>query len=186
MKIILLCAAVLALAGCESVPPEAMQPMPQIYQQLPVNTELMGSVELGDVRVDKDISEYGLDSSFRIDVKDYRLALQTALTSSKMAVPASGKQKYILDANLQTLNYPFAFFSTTVESVAHYQLRRADDNWIVMSETLKLSYKAEFSESFDATNRLRIALSNAIRENITQMIRVLSNKTEAELLAKGV
>jgi len=160
MKIILLCAAVLALAGCESVPPEAMQPMPQIYQQLPVNTELMGSVELGDVRVDKDISEYGLDSSFRIDVKDYRLALQTALTSSKMAVPASGKQKYILDANLH--------------------------NWIVMSETLKLSYKAEFSESFDATNRLRIALSNAIRENITQMIRVLSNKTEAELLAKGV
>lgn len=176
------------LVACVPIPPEAMQPMPQVYQQIPVNDELQGAVKLGDVRLADNLGgmTLAMNMDTSIEQKDYRKALETALAGANMAAASGSREKYVLDANLMALDIPFALIKVTVKSTAHYQLRRVDDNRIVMNETLKLSYTATFSEALDGSQRFRIALANAIRENITHMIRVLSSKTEVELLGKGV
>lgn len=192
-KIIPVIALSMALVACgtgEPIPWNEMLPAAQVYQQIPVNKELQGAVKLGDVRAAEDktgnvLHKYA--TSVSLKQKDYREAIRMALFAAKMQPPSGGKEKYILDANLQPLDFPFGFFSLTITSVAHYQLRRADDNRIVMDETLKFSFKVSNWETGpDPDKTFRLLLAGAIAENIAQMLRVLSAKSDAELLGKGV
>ncbi len=177
----------MALGACVPISSKEMQPIPQIYQQLTVDKGLEKSIKLGDVRVGG--AEGVLDAYTDNPVKqaDYREGLQTALRSANMLAQAGDNEKYVLDANLMALDVPFKLFSfsVTVNSGATYRLRRLEDNYIIWDETLKLPFTAKFSDAFDAATRVRMAKSNAIRENITHMIRVLSSKSEAELTKQG-
>lgn len=180
-------ALALFVAGCVPISSKEMAPMAGIYQQIPASKGLEKSIKLGDVRVGGAEGVIHPYSDNPVKQADYNDALQTALTHAKLLTSSGGKETYFLDANLVSLESPFKLFSLsiTVNSTAHYRLRRAADNFIVWEETLKLPYTAKFSEAFNASMRARLAIANAIRENITHMIRVLSSKSESELNGKG-
>ncbi|GEM_PF-4932137 len=161
--------------------------MPQLYQQISADTGLQKSIKLGDVQVAGAEGVLFPISDYPVKQAQYQEALQSALANASLMAANPAEAKYLLDANLVSLESPFKLFtlSVTVNSEARYRLRRASDNFIIWEETLKLPYTAKFSEAFNATTRVRLALANAIRENITHLIRVLSSKTEAELVQKG-
>ncbi len=158
-----------------------MLPMTQIYGQITPSKELDKAIKLGNVMV---IENAGGQSA-PVKTEAYKEALQNALFLSNMGARAGDKEKYLLDANLLDLDVPFFGFDMTATAKAHYQLRRIDNGLVVVDANITLPYTAAFGESLDGNQRVRIATAKAIRENITQIIRVLASKTKEELLGKG-
>lgn len=161
--------------------------MPQLYQQISADTGLQKAIKLGDVQVAGAEGVLHASSYNPVKQEHYQEALQTALANASLFAANPAEAEYLLDANLVSLDTPFKLFSlsVTVNSEARYRLRRASDNYIVWEETLKLPYTAKFSEALNVDARVRLANANAIRENITHLIRVLSSKTEADFVQKG-
>jgi len=187
VKIFVSLALAVLLAACVPISSKEMAPMPQLYQQISADTGLQKSIRLGDVRVGTDGVLHA--SSYNpVKQEHYQEALNAALASASLAAANPAEAKYMLDANLVSLDTPFKLFSlsVTVNSEARYRLRRTSDNFIVWEETLKLPYTAKFSEAMNAEARFRLANANAIRENITHLIRLISSKTESELAQKGI
>jgi len=178
MKFIYPVALLLLLSACaQPLPVGNMLPMTQVYSQIPANPALERKISVGDVVID----EATASQIAPVTPEIYREALQNALLTANFATRASDSPKYILDARLLELDVPMFGFSMDASAKAQYQLKRADNNAVLVNETITLPYHAEFSESFNANERARIATAKAIRENITHLIRVLATKTPSDL-----
>lgn len=174
----------LALGVSACTPPlEAgnMTPMTQVYSQIPANPELEHKVKLGQVTV-YDQAGAGI-APVTPDI--FREALQSALLTSNFGVRGGAEEKYVLDAHLLALDVPMFGFDMTAAATARYVLRTADGSETVIDKTLSLPYTAEFAEAFDGSQRVRIAVAKAIRENITHMIRLLADQTKETLKPHG-
>lgn len=162
------------LLGCgrAPLPPYEMTPSTHIYSQLPTNTFFDQTIGLGKVQVAKEADT----RTAPVREEAYKKALESALLSANLAVRSQTPPLYILEATLLEVNFPFWALSIEATAKAHYQLTRVKDQAIIFSETLLLSETVPFSVSFDGDVRTRLAVSKAIRENITHFIRLLTSK----------
>lgn len=174
-KICVVVLTCVALVGCAPpIPSGEMVPMTGIYEQIPVNENLQNNVSLGSVVVSEKATG---PAHANVKPEMFKDAIQQALLTSNMSVRAGSPVKYVLDATLLELDYPFIGFDLTTTSKARYVLKRGDTGEALMDETITQTYTAEFGEAFNGDQRMRISIAKAVRENITHMIRVLANQT---------
>lgn len=100
---------------------------------------------------------------------DFQSALRQSL---QMAGFYSESGNLSLRADILSVEQPAFGFDVTVSMTVRYNLidRRGR---IIFDETLKSTYKAEFSEAFAGVERLRKANEGAARENISLFIKSL-------------
>jgi hypothetical protein len=114
MKYFVSIVLVLALASCtRTIPQTAITPSVPQGSHFKGAVPLLGSVNLGDVRVAPDINGDKWDLSGKslayngmiVGLVEYRQALQSALTGAQIISLEESKAKYVLDANLISIKY---------------------------------------------------------------------------------
>lgn len=173
MRYILILIISFVLASCAvPLPSSSMLPMSNVYETIPSNRALHQSIAIGNVY----ITEGAGGAYAPITEHMFKEALKTSLLMANYHVRNKSEPKYILDAHVLEIQQPFAGFSMEVITKISYTLRTSNKNSVVYADTLTLAYTASFSEAPDGTQRLRIATGKAIRENITHLLRVLSDQ----------
>ena len=82
-----------------------------------------------------------------------------------------------LTAHLIELEQPLAGFDVEVTSTVQYVVTRRSDGVVVLDETIVTPYTEDFSSTFLAVERLRLANEGAIRRNIETFITTLIEKS---------
>lgn len=158
----------LALTGCASpasraaMTPQALVISKQYPHSLHVQTS--GGSETG-----------AMDSS-NISNADLKSAIEDAVTQNKIfknIVQGAGGD-YELSVQVVSLSKPIFGATFTVELETAWSLTKAVDRSIVMRNSVKSSGKATMGEALAAVTRLRLAVENAARENISQGLKAVS------------
>lgn len=166
----------IALSACaRPVPGSYMQPMSEVMQELPQHSFLDRKIGLGTV-VMSEAAKTAIHAPTDSTVSE---GLSMALQSAGLG--ARGTPQYILDATVESMDTPAMGFDMDVKSSVHYTLRKAHSERAVYDEVITVNPTTDFSESFNAEERLRVAMGKSLRENFTHLIRVLSAKTPSEL-----
>ena len=155
-----------------------MRPMAGVIEQIPANRLLEHNVLLGNVSVPE---SYSTSTIGTFNSKGFTTALKETLLLVNYLVRQDDEPKYTLNASLVKLDIPTFGFSLDGTSVVDYSLVRNRDDKEVFRQTITQGYHAPFAESFDGNQRARIASENAMRENITQLIRMLAELNVNEL-----
>ena len=66
-------------------------------------------------------------------------------------------------------------FSMTASATTEYKLEYASDGKVIRDEVVALPYTAKWGDAPDTDARVRLAVAGAIRENNTQLIRLLAS-----------
>ena len=99
---------------------------------------------------------------------EYEEALRLSLANHAMLADSSAT--YVLVAELVELEQPFVGFDMEVISTARYVMMEAETGDVVFDETFTTPFTADFSSSFRAVERLRLANEGAMRANIGAFI----------------
>jgi hypothetical protein len=99
--------------------------------------------------------------------ENFRVALEQSLALHAMT-DKSGK--YMLNAELISLDQPFAGFDMEVTALVHYTLVATADGSVKLDETVKTPFTATMGDSMLGVERLRLANEGAIKANINQII----------------
>lgn len=110
---------------------------------------------------------------------DFRQALEQSL--SLHAMLALSSSRYILNAEMLSLDQPFAGFDMKVTAKVHYTLLSQPDQAVKWDQTLETPYTANFSDAFVGSERLRLANEGAMRENIKAVLDQLVASAPASL-----
>ena len=101
-----------------------------------------------------------------ISSADFKTALETAMSLAKFKNPAGS---FSLQVQLIEIDQPLIGLSMTVGSKVKYTLTDASD-MVVFSEIFQATHTAQFSESFLAVERLRLANEGSARANIREFL----------------
>jgi hypothetical protein len=151
--------AVATLTGCASqMTHQDMTPAPvTVVKQHPQSVSvtamaLPGSEVMGD----------------SIAVTELRTALSDAIAASKAFanVKADGGD-YQLTVQIFSVNHPSFGMSFTSRVEAGWTLKRADTGAVVWQEAIKSEHTSTVSDAFVGTERLKMSIAGAIRNNIT-------------------
>ncbi len=108
-----------------------------------------------------------------VSTDNFRAALGESLTRNGMT--ASGQGRYLLNAELVSLDRPFAAFDTTVTAKVHYTIVTAGvaagSQAIKLDETIETPYTVKFSDTVYGPERFRLASEGAMRDNIDAIIK---------------
>jgi len=100
--------------------------------------------------------------------ENFRAALEQSLALHTMFATGSGK--YTLNAEMVSLDQPFAGFDITVTAQVHYTLVSAADGSTKLDETVTTPFTATMGDSLLGVERLRLANEGAIKTNINGII----------------
>ncbi|MFT4793120.1 MAG: hypothetical protein ACJAVR_000039 [Paracoccaceae bacterium] len=106
----------------------------------------------------------------KVSSDDFKQALIASLQRAGAYDPSSGLK---ISAELISLEQPLLGISMTVTPTVDYTIVDAAGA-TVLSERVVSPFTAQFSDSFLAVERLRLANEGAIRENIRQFLALLS------------
>ncbi len=161
----------LALSACTpKMDPARMLPMSDLVQQLEPNPALEDRIIVREVAVNQD-AEHNMVSS--INAETFRETLTVGLISAKLAVRGGAPGEYALDARMVEFDTPGFGFSFDVPCTVEYTLVRLKDNATIYHDTIRQQGHAGFVDSFEGHERAVMAMSYAVRENVTHLIRVL-------------
>jgi len=108
-----------------------------------------------------------------VSTDNFRAALGESLTRNGMT--ASGQARYLLNAELVSLDRPFAAFDTTVTAKVRYTIVTAGvaagSQAIKLDETIETPYMVKFSDAVYGPERFRLASEGAMRDNIDAIIK---------------
>jgi len=158
------------LSAC-AAPLKSQEMLPQydFYDQLGAKT-FQDAVSIRNVDVAK-----GVGGVSPVTPEEYRAALVSAFRQADLY----GKEdsaKYALDAFISEMNQPVFGFNMTATTTANYKVFRNSDNELVYEDTLALPCTKTISDAFDGALRIRMASGCSVGENITHLIKVLSEK----------
>jgi hypothetical protein len=102
---------------------------------------------------------------------EFKGALEESLRSFGLLAADAGA--YDLSATLISVNKPLVGFDLTVTAVASYSLTERTTKRVLFEESITTPYTADFSSSFLAVERLRLANEGSIKANLEQLIRAL-------------
>jgi hypothetical protein len=101
----------------------------------------------------------------------FRAALEQSLALHTMVAATGGR--YLINADLVSLDQPFAGFELTVTAKVHYTVLSLADQAVRLDQVVETPYTAHFSDAFVAVERLRLANEGAMRANINAIIKRL-------------
>jgi hypothetical protein len=108
-----------------------------------------------------------------VSTDNFRAALGESLTRNGMT--SSGQTRYLLNAELVSLDRPFAAFDTTVTAKVRYTVVTAGvaagSQAIRLDETIETPYTVKFSDAAYGPERFRLASEGAMRDNIDAIIK---------------
>lgn len=143
---------------------------PQMASSLTIPDELKGQIAIKDV-VGGGETNPMLASN--ISSSDFEAALEASLRNVGLGAPNRQSGKFLLSSTLVNIAKPFVGVDLTVTTTIHYDLIRRSSNKTAWAKTISSAYTAKFSESFLATERLRLANEGSARTNIETFIKEL-------------
>jgi len=128
------------------------------------------SVSVGDNNAESEIGHVPVPHS------DLQYAIEESIREGKVfeKVISSDKGEYLLNVMIFTLQQPLLGFDFTVKIEAGWTLTKAGGK-MVWQKLIKSQYTATTDDAFAAQIRFRLANDGAIRNNITQGLKALSN-----------
>jgi hypothetical protein len=164
-------ALIFLLGGCApGLQGTEMMPKSQVYDTLSNPKNLERNISLGSV-----VAQKGMGGmSAPITSEQYKEALALGLRQAGWYSP--DKSRYMLDANLTQVQQPMIGFSFTVKTTAEYKLTEKSNGKVKYHDILTLPCTVTFSEAFNAEMRLRKATACSVGENITHLLKVLSQR----------
>ena len=161
-------ALVLILTGCSSpAKREAMIPQGVVASKnypYSLNVQTSGG------------SETGAMESSNISDADLKAAIEDAVVQSKLfaSIIQLKSGDYQLSVRIINLSKPVFGATFTVDMETAWSLIKTADNSVVMRKSVKTSGKANIGDAFVAAVRLRLAVENAARENISQGLHAIA------------
>ena len=153
-----------ALQGAE------MMPKSSLYDALGNPKNLSRNISLGNVQAEKGAG--GAISP--VTSENYKEALVLALRQAGWYSP--DKARFVLDAHILKIDQPAFGFNFTVKTEAEYTLTEIKTGKVRYHDVLTLPCTVTFGDAFNAEVRLRKATACAVGENITHLLKVLSQR----------
>ena len=121
-------------------------------------------------------SETGAMDSSNISDADLKAAIEDAVVQSKLftSIIQGAGGDYQLSVRVINLSKPVFGAAFTVEMETAWSLIKTADNSVVMRKSVKASGKAIMGDAFVAVTRIRLAVENAARENISQGLKAIA------------
>ncbi|MEO6354851.1 MAG: hypothetical protein ABIO19_16490, partial [Burkholderiaceae bacterium] len=115
-------------------------------------------------------------SGTNISDTDLKAAIEDAVIQSKVfkSIVQSAGGDYELNVRVISLSKPMFGGTFTVEMETAWSLTNEADHNILMRKSVKSSGKATMGDSLVGVSRLRMAVENAARENITQGLKAVA------------
>ncbi len=145
-------------------------PKSQVYDKLKAKP-LERNISVGTV-----VAENGLGGQAPVVTEQYQEALLLGLRQAGWYNHDPSQARYTLDAHMLEIQQPFIGFSFTVTSKAQYSLTKTSSGEVVYDEVLTLPCTTRFAEAINAEIRMRKATACSVGENITHLLKVLSEK----------
>lgn len=104
-----------------------------------------------------------------IGTLEFEQALEESLQSIGLFAQ-KGLGEYFLTAQIQDVHQPLMGFDLTVTATVLYIVTERKSGKDIFNKTISVPYTANFSSSFYAVERLRIANEGAVKVNIKQLV----------------
>lgn len=121
-------------------------------------------------------SETTAIGSSNISDADLKAAIEDAVMQSKVfkSIVQSAGGDYELSVRVVSLSKPIFGATFTVEMETAWSLIKESDHSILMRKSVKSSGTATMGDSLAGVTRLRLAVENAARENISQGLKAVA------------
>ena len=168
-KIILLLSVVFILSGC-GVPLRSQEMAPQFdfYDSLNVK-KYKNKIYVRNAEVAK-----GVGGMTPVSPEEFRSALVVAFRQAGL-YSKEDNARYFLDSNMTEMKQPVIGLNLTKTTTADYKLYSKSGK-IVFQDTIKIPCTRTMADAFFADQRLRMANACSVGENITHLVKVLSDK----------
>jgi hypothetical protein len=166
---LVLLAALLAASGCASEARIGAMTVPESPDTIiGKSSPLYSAIEVGAVTGGSATNPLWQST---VTNDNFRAALEQSLALHAMKAPDRGR--YLINAELVSLDRPFAAFDMTVTAKVHYTVLAAASRTVRLDTIMETPFTADFSDAFLGVERLRIANEGAMRENIDAIIKRL-------------
>lgn len=162
--------ASLALSAC-AIPLKSQEMLPQFdfYDELDAQ-KFENSIFIRNVDVAK-----GVGGVSPVTPEEYRAALVSSFRQADL-YSKEEKAKYALDAAMTDMKQPMFGFNLTATATADYEVIKKSNDSKVLSESVSVPCTKTMGDAFDGAVRLRLASGCAVGENITHLIKVISQE----------
>ena len=164
--------AVVVLGACATPASQTGMtvPSPAAASSMTVPAELRNEIAVKDVIGGKETNPLWLSN---IASSDFEAALEASLRNVGLGSVGRQTGRYQLAASLQNVEQPVIGASLTVTTTVHYDLIERTTNKTTWASTITRPYTAQFSDSFLASERLKLANEGSARANIQAFIEEL-------------
>lgn len=160
--------AVSVLAACSQPARVSQMAVPNMLAPVvAANPELLGAMAVGDVSGGKATNPLWTS---QVDNPQFKEALERSLEFNGLLASPGTSPRLVVSATLVELNQPFIGLDFTVTPKVVYRVVQSNGEAELLREELVTPYTADFSSSFIAVERLRLANEGAIRESIKRFL----------------
>jgi hypothetical protein len=160
--------ALSALAACSQPARVSQMAVPNMLAPIvAANSELLGAMSVGDVSGGKATNPLWTS---QVDNPQFKEALERSLEFNGLLASPGTNPRLVVSATLVELKQPFIGLDFTVTPKVVYRVVQPNGEVELLREELVTPYTADFSSSFIAVERLRLANEGAIRESIKRFL----------------
>jgi hypothetical protein len=165
----LLALGALALGGCASGATAAGMTIQPADLTRPANPSLGSTLGVGGVTGG---SETNPMWTSQVGNGEFQQALVASLRAAGLY--AESNPRYLLRANLVSLEQPFLGFDMRVTSTVEYEVVDAASGASLLKDKVVAPYTATVSDAFVGSKRLQLANERSVRKNIAALIDLLN------------
>lgn len=114
-----------------------------------------------------------------ISNEEFRAGLEQSLRNAGLLAANSASAQYRVISNVQSLDRPLAGFDMNVTLSVRYSVTPVGGGAPIFDDVVTSTGVGRMSEQFVGSERLRIAIEAAARENITEFVRRLHERAPA-------
>lgn len=174
-KLVLLAAVAISLSACATASkPEAMSVSAANINPVASTSQLYNAVSIAEVDGGKKTNPLWTS---QVSSEDFATALKDTLSANAML--ATDTADYALKAQLVSMDQPFAGIDMTVTAGVTYTLTNVATGDVIYEKTIQTPYTAKMSDALVGMTRLRLANEGAVRENLQQMIKEITDKVDS-------
>ena len=165
-----LCLGVLASGCAGAARPDLMTPAAGAVPAAAAGEPGHRAVRVGNVSGGGDTNPMWMSN---VSAQEFKTALQSSLRAANYLSDAAPNAQYEVTAELINVERPMVGFDLTVNSTVAYSVKSVPGQQEVFRKTIASNGTARMSDALLGTERVRIAIENSIRENITKFIQEL-------------
>ena len=170
MRFIVFFISLLSLSAC-AVPMKSQEMMPQFdFYDSVSSRKYNDSIFIRNVDVKK-----GLGGVMPVIADEYKAALVSSFRQADL-YSRQDSAEYVLDAYMSEMKVPAFGFNLTVKTTAEYKIYLISEDTLQLTESVTVPCTKGMGDAFDASIRLRLAAGCSVGENITHVIKVISQE----------